>query len=122
MQFDILSGPAPVSDRLSTKLTDLVCCGSDQIQKNLIYGVELPLASISTYLARTLSTYLDRSDPMGLDWSILAVVLGLQDMLPRLEELRAVSRTACVLNEWIGLRQDQARIMDFLLKVCNVCK
>ena len=59
---------------------------------------------------------------LRLPRAILAVVLGLQDLLPRLEELRAVSRTACVLNEWIGLRQDQARIMDFLLKVCNVSK
>lgn len=120
MQFEITKNK-PLSttqtSRLNAKLTNLICCGSELIEKSVIYGIDLPLGSINTYLARMLSTYLDKVDPMGLDWTILAIVLGLQDLLPKIEELKGISRTACVLNEWVMLKQEQANVRNFLLKI-----
>lgn len=57
-----------------------VYCGSDIIEKNLILIIDLLLNVVYLFGQK-------RSD-MGLDWSILAVVLGLQRILPKLDEFR----------------------------------
>ena len=75
-----------------------------------------------------LCIYLDRKDPMGLDWSILAVVLGLQEILPKLDDLISnsindsvvFSKTDYVLNEWCKLRQEQATIRNLLNKIADL--
>lgn len=106
-----------ISQKIETKLDNIICCGSDNISKNLSYGIDLPLNSFKNYITRMLSIYLDKPDPMGLDWSILTVVLGLQHILPRIEEYKSTSKTLCVINEWILLKQDQATIRNFLIKI-----
>ena len=113
------------SQLVESKLNKLICCGSVIIEKNFIYGIDLPLSYMKTYTKRMLSVYLDKADPMGLDWSILAVVLGLQELLPKIDELAnqsatttiKFSKTACVLNEWQNLKQDQATIRNLVLKI-----
>ena len=74
----------------------------------LIYGIDMPLLAMNPYTKHMLCVYLDKKDPMGLDWSILAVMLGLQDILPKVDELALVkiqqpsknfSKTEYVLNE-----------------------
>ncbi len=122
LQFDIArtnTGTTPeYSSRVETKLTNLVFCGSDVIAKNVIHGIELPIDQITAYASRMLSVFLDKPDPMGLDWSILAVVLGLADILPRIEELKSgLSRTSYVLGEWMAARQESATIRNFLVKI-----
>ena len=106
-----------ISHDIETKLTNLICCGSDIITKNLSYGIDLPLSKFKNYISRMICIYLDKPDPMGLDWSILAVVLGLQHILPRIEEYKSTSRTLSVINEWILLKQDEATVRNFLIKI-----
>jgi len=106
------------SSRINTKLSNLVFCGSDFISRNVIYGIDLPIDQITAYASRMLSVYLDKSDPMGLDWSILAVVLGLADILPKVEEMKSdVSKTGYVLSEWMVTRHESATIRNFLVKI-----
>ena len=110
---------------VESKLNNLICCGSVIIEKNFIYGIDLPLSYLKTYTKRMLSIYLDKADPMGLDWSILAVVLGMQELLPKIDELAnqsaktttKFSKTAYVLNEWQNLKQDKATIRNLMLKI-----
>lgn len=64
-----------------------------------------------------LCNYLDKIDPMGRDWSILAFLLGLQDFLPLLDLQKQVSKCECVLNEWSKQKSDQASIRNLLAKI-----
>ena len=82
---------------------DVVCCGSEQISKNIILGIDLPInLSLSLYTRRILSRLLDDVDPMGRDWCLLAVILGLQDYLPKLDNLLLnISKSNYLLEEWV---------------------
>jgi hypothetical protein len=109
----------------TTKLIDLVFCGSENIEKNAIYGIDLDFARLSEYTRRMMCTYLDRADPMGRDWSILAFLLGLQDILPKLEkenwQLNTTNSTSskceCVLVEWSRQKPEQASVRNLLGKI-----
>ena len=65
-------------------------------------GVDLHISAISTLTRQTLCQILDPSDPMGKDWCLLAVQLGLADRVPKLEGTRGrgQSQTAKLLDEW----------------------
>lgn len=104
---------------------DLICCGSEKIEKNLIYGIDLPFCQINEYTRRMLCAYLDKTDPMGRDWSILAFLLGLQDILPKLDETFntvkfPISKTECVLNEWCKKKTDEATIRYLINKIADL--
>lgn len=111
-----------------TKFINLICCGSEIIEKNIIQGIDLPLGYMNPYTRHMLCVYLDKKDPMGLDWSILAVVLGLQEILPKIDEMALVwsqqtkhfSKTECVLNEWCKIKQEQATIRNLLNKIADL--
>ena len=110
---------------LKKKFLDLVCCGSEKIEKNLIYGIDLPFCQINDYTRRMLCAYLDKTDPMGRDWSILAFLLGLQDILPKLDELFnvakfTISKTECVLNEWCRKKTDEATVRYLINKIADL--
>ena len=83
---------------------------------------------MNPYTRHMLCVYLDKKDPMGLDWSILAVVLGLQEILPKIDEMALVwsqqtkqfSKTECVLNEWCKIKQEQATIRNLLNKIADL--
>lgn len=108
-----------------SKLVDLICCGSENINKNLVYGVDLSLSKMSSYTRRILCNYLDKVDPMGRDWSILAFLLGLQDFLPLLDNTAMMcaplqttfSKCDCVLNEWSKQKGEQANLRNLLGKI-----
>ena len=118
------------------KFIDLVCCGSENIERNLIHGVDLPFGQLSAYTRRMLCTYLDKTDPMGRDWTILAFLLGVQDFLPKLDEtmsqqvsmqssmqhygFKALSKTDCVLNEWCKKKPEQASIRYLIGKIADL--
>jgi hypothetical protein len=110
------------------KILDLICCGSEKIEKNFIFGIDLPFNQINDYTRRMLCIYLDKTDSMGRDWSILAFLLGLQDILPKLDEILnqqhmlkfPISKTDCVLNEWCKKRTDQATIKYLINKIADL--
>lgn len=87
-----------------------------------------------------LCTYLDRVDPMGRDWSILAFLLGLQDLLPKLETptpiptlpaastttvdsttniLTTTSKCDSILIEWCRTRTPEMSTIRTLLAKIN---
>jgi hypothetical protein len=101
------------------KLCDLICCGSEKIESLLVYGIDLAFSQINGYTSRMLCAYLDKVDPMGRDWSILAFLLGLQDVLPNLE-LKSVSKCECVLQEWCKARPDQATVRYLISKIADL--
>jgi hypothetical protein len=90
------------------KFIDVVCCGSEQVSKNIVLGIDLPLnTGLCLYTRRILSKLLDDIDPMGRDWCLLAVILGLQDYLPKLDNLLLnISKTNYLLDEWTREKQN----------------
>ena len=103
------------------KFVDLVCCGSEQIERNLIYGVEMAVNQLNEYTRHMLCAFLDKTDPMGRDWSIFAFLLGLQDHLPKLDEAAAhnpaLSKCNYLLDEWCRQTPEQATVRNLLCKV-----
>lgn len=81
---------------------DIVCMGSDEVLQHLTLGMDLDISHLTIHTQRLLSYLLDPADPMGRDWCLLAVTLGLTDFLPTLdsEETKLVSQTQRVLGEW----------------------
>lgn len=118
------SSNSNIKSKIQVKFADLVCCGSERVEKSLIYGIEVPITQMSEYTRRMVCVYLDKVDPMGRDWSILAFLLGLQDVLPLLEETinsngthLKLSKCDYVLTEWSKLRPDQATIRNLINKI-----
>lgn len=76
--------------------------GSDEVLQHLTLGMDLDISLLTIHTQRLLSYLLDPADPMGRDWCLLAVTLGLADFLPTLdsEETKLVSQTQRVLGEW----------------------
>lgn len=107
----------------NSKFLDLVCCGSENIEKNLILGVDLSLSQLRAYSHKMLCFLLDKKDPMGLDWTILAVKLGLQNLMPKIDELveikgSKISKTECVLHEWMSQgKQETPTIRNLIYKI-----
>ncbi len=64
-------------------------------------GIDLHASSLSTLTRQGLCQLLDPQDPMGRDWCLLAVKMGLADKVPRLEgETKGQSQMAKILDEW----------------------
>ena len=65
-------------------------------------GTDLHISAISTLTRQILCQLLDPVDPLGKDWCLLAVKLGLVDKLPKLETSvgNKISQTARLLDEW----------------------
>jgi hypothetical protein len=118
---DLINMQLERSGKNNLKLIDLVCCGSEQIEKNLIQGVDLSVSQINDYTRYMLCNQLDKTDPMGRDWSILAFLLGLQDILPKLDEeaVRDPSMSKCnfLLNEWARQMPEHATVRNLLGKI-----
>ena len=75
-----------------------------QIRSVLKPGTDLHISAISTLTRQLLCQLLDPVDPLGKDWCLLAVKLGLVDKLPKLEtsviNSHKLSQTARLLDEW----------------------
>ena len=87
-------------DRRET-LTDLLCFGSSEVQSMLVRGPDLHVSSMSTVTRQSLCQLLDAPHPMGKDWCMLAVQMGLIDKVPKLDVgAGSYSQTARLLDEW----------------------
>ncbi|CAH1798047.1 unnamed protein product [Owenia fusiformis] len=88
---------------ITEELKDVLCYGSTDIQSNVTMGVDLHVSHLSLNTRREFSKLLDRPDPMGRDWCLLAVKLDLADTLPSLDapgRNQIQSRTDKTLEEW----------------------
>ena len=87
--------------------TDLFCFGSDSIEANTIPGIDLHIVDLPELTRRQLSMLLDPPDPMGKDWCLMALSLGMMDRVPVLDPLNnrcgpeeSDSPTERTLQEW----------------------
>merc|ERR1712218_197729 len=60
-------------------LLQLLCFSSDQVRDLLVPGPELHVSTISTVTRQSLCQLLDPAHPLGKDWCLLAVQMGLVD-------------------------------------------
>ena len=82
-------------------LTDLLCFGSEDVRGMLLAGPSLHVSSMSTVTRQSLCQLLDKAHPMGNDWCMLAVQMGLIDKVPKLDVgAGSYSQTARLLDEW----------------------
>ena len=96
-----------LNDEKTEDFAELVCFGSLEIVQNICLGVDLPLVSLPLHARRQLSKLLDSPEPMGKDWCLLAVTLGLDYILPKLDSgNRVESFTDRVLVEWSKFRHN----------------
>ncbi|XP_067131292.1 death-associated protein kinase 1-like isoform X1 [Centruroides vittatus] len=103
-------------------ILDLLCFGtSDLIQPqgihnngSLVLAPDLHVSHLSLLTKQQLCSLLDPADPMGRDWCMLGVLLGMTDKLPRLDpgDDPAFSSTTRILEEWA---KDPASTIGLLL-------
>ena len=86
--------------------TDLFCFGSESVESNTITGVDLHVSELPVLTRRQLCMMLDPPDPMGRDWCLLALTVGLTDKVPMLDSSskfgqdESDSPTERTLQEW----------------------
>ncbi|XP_006823401.1 death-associated protein kinase 1-like [Saccoglossus kowalevskii] len=84
--------------------TDLLCFTSQTLGSSITFGADLHLSHLHPHTRRQLSMLLDPPDPMGRDWCLLALSLGLGEQLPNLDPTTCVSDgespTDRILQEW----------------------
>jgi hypothetical protein len=107
----MLLGDTTVSSRSSDEdaenggesLVDVVAFGSAELYAALSpVGPDLHVSHLPIYARCRLAAMLDPAHPLGRDWCLLAVVLGLSDAVPQVDSSQAVtlSRTDAVLAVW----------------------
>ncbi len=101
MQLDGYSN-IKLDDDKEESFIDLVCFGSQEIRDYITLGIDLHISYLSIHTRRLLSMRLDPPEPMGRDWCLLAVSLGLTDNVPDLDDSKRPkeSRTDRTLEEW----------------------
>lgn len=84
------------------QLLDVVAYGSAEVFASMQAGFDLHVSSLSLYARYQLATLLDPTHPLGYDWCMLAISLGLSDVLPRLDvkEAAPLSKTDGILALW----------------------
>ncbi|XP_071518371.1 death-associated protein kinase 1-like [Panulirus ornatus] len=81
----------------------LVCFGSQDVVSSLVVGGEVHVSSLCTVTVQRLASLMDPPHPRGSDWCVLAVKLGLQQLLPSLDAQNGSSQhspTATLLHSW----------------------
>ncbi|XP_043214460.1 death-associated protein kinase dapk-1-like isoform X4 [Amphibalanus amphitrite] len=111
-----LLADGPHSQLPPDTLADLLCFGAEQLLSALTWLPELPVAVAPVAARRRLCAALDPADPLGKDWCLLAVQLGLTERLARLDagDNPAVSRTARVLDECVAAGVTLGRLYSAL--------
>ncbi|XP_071952738.1 death-associated protein kinase 1-like [Antedon mediterranea] len=86
---------------------DLLFFGSTEVDANIVPGPHLHVSQLHPYTLRQLSMLLDPPDPMGKDWCLLAVTIGLVEKIPDLDTTNrpfskdeSDSPTVRTLMEW----------------------
>lgn len=98
-------------------LLDLLCFGATDVLSVLTLSIDLPISHLSLQTKHRLAAMLDPPDPLGKDWCLLGVALGLNDMLPSIDKNSQLgeSKTNSVLAEWS--RDESATIGNLIEKL-----
>ena len=107
-------------DDVEEAIVDVICFGSHDILSSATLGVDLHIGHLNVHGRRRLCATLDPADPMGRDWCLLAVSLGLTDALPHLDtdapkHQRQRSKTDRALEVWS--RDPRSTIRSFVGKL-----
>ncbi|XP_045116659.1 death-associated protein kinase 1-like isoform X4 [Portunus trituberculatus] len=92
----------PITAKEET-FTSLVCFGSQDVVSSLVVGGDVHISSLCTVTVQRLAALMDPPHPRGSDWCVLAVKLGLQQLLPSLDTSGGASQhspTATLLHSW----------------------
>ena len=106
----------PDNPSLKEHIVDLLCCGCQEL---LLAAKSVPYMSSSTLPQKTrykLCQLLDPPHPLGMDWCILALTLGLIDELPTIDKsTEGGSPTQRILSCWENSSQSSlAKLLDSL--------
>uniref|UniRef100_A0A3B3BWQ8 Death domain-containing protein n=3 Tax=Oryzias melastigma TaxID=30732 RepID=A0A3B3BWQ8_ORYME len=123
--------------------SSILAFGCAEIYQQGVLGTEVPVSELPLLARRKLCRLLDPPDALGKDWCLLAMNLGLTDLVakysngaphPEAPELQP-SPTAALLQEWSRRRDSTVGVLmtklrelgrrdaaDFLLKAAPVFK
>ncbi|XP_078456161.1 death-associated protein kinase 1 [Lampetra planeri] len=90
----------------------LLCFGCPKLYARGSFGLDQPVSELNPHARRRLARLLDPQDPMGKDWCLLAMKLGLDELLPTLESRDGKSATESptdrVLRHWASAERAAA--------------
>lgn len=121
--------------------SSITCFGCHDVYSQASLGMDIHASDLSLLTRRKLSRLLDPPDPMGKDWCLLAMNLGLPDMVAKHNVNTRASRdflpspVHALLQEWTSYPESTVGILisklrelgrrdaaDFLLKASSVFK
>ncbi|KAK1334392.1 hypothetical protein QTO34_005396 [Cnephaeus nilssonii] len=121
--------------------SSILCFGCHDIYSQASLGMDIHASDLSLLTRRKLSRLLDPPDPMGKDWCLLAMNLGLPDLVAKYNTNNGApkeflpSPVHALLREWttypestVGILMSKLRELgrrdaaDFLLKASSVFK
>ncbi|XP_052792914.1 death-associated protein kinase 1-like isoform X2 [Mya arenaria] len=113
-KYSVLTSP----DGKKEKFNDVLFMGSSEVRNSVCLGVDLPISYLPVYTRQSLCQIMDPQDPMGRDWCLLAVTLGLETCLPSLDSTgcRNESKTERTLEEWSQVERN-ATINHLILRL-----
>jgi len=84
------------------EIQQAICLGSADVS-DFMFGCDLPISLLPVNTRRSLATMMDVPDPLGNDWCLLALRLGLSDRIPFIDDAgtqEQLSKTDMLLGEW----------------------
>lgn len=121
--------------------SSIMCFGCHDVYQQASLGMDIHASDLNLLTRRKLSRLLDPPDPMGKDWCLLAMNLGLPDLVAKYNTNNGApkdflpSPVHALLREWtsypestVGLLMSKLRELgrrdaaDFLLKASSVFK
>ena len=82
-------------------LVDLICCGIENLSSLAHSAPLLHIRQLTRRARWHLCRLLDPPDPLGRDWCLLGLLLGLADEIPNVETIeKFMSPTDFVLKKW----------------------
>ncbi|CAG0890672.1 unnamed protein product [Darwinula stevensoni] len=94
-------------------VADLFFFGDLQMVEKVIWLPDQEASTMHITTKQALCNLLDTPDPQGKDWCLLAVKLGLRESMSKLDcgsDNPAASRSSRILEEWIRLNPNEAKI------------
>lgn len=90
-----------------------------QVIDAVILGGDLPITELAPACQQSLARLLDPQDPLGRDWCLLAVKLGLVHKIALLDNEYTASKTSALLDLWAKSKEATIGEELFFLFLCH---